>query len=107
MDPTQTLSDIRELAAHDDPGDVAEALVERVEALDQWMSRGGFPPEQWQARGQIGRPRRQQDGPTRDDVVHGTRRGYNKGCRCIPCTVANRDAATARRITAQMEENDG
>lgn len=106
MDPTQTLAEIRELSQHEDPAEIADALTERIEALDLWMSKGGFPPEQWVIKTPKGRPRRTTDGVIRDDVVHGTRRGYNKGCKCIPCTEANRNAATARRIAKQMEEKN-
>lgn len=49
MDPNETLRQIRALyapgAERTDP-DGAE-LSELVQALDEWLSRGGFPPEEW------------------------------------------------------------
>lgn len=57
MDPNQTLSDIRELViriqdAEDSGADqvehVAMALAEKVNALDTWMSNGGFMPGLWE-----------------------------------------------------------
>ncbi len=52
MDPTATLARIREaLANHAENGlsdDETMELVECVEALDDWLSRGGFLPTQWQ-----------------------------------------------------------
>ena len=37
-------------ALGDDGKDAAESLVEHVQALDEWLSRGGFLPDAW-ARG--------------------------------------------------------
>lgn len=95
MDPTQALSDIRDHikefrdSREEPPADVIGDLFTKVEGLDDWMSKGGFPPEQW--RPHNGRPRREEDGDVvLDDVVHGRRAAYNKGCRCVPCTAANR-----------------
>jgi hypothetical protein len=49
MDPNDCLKDMLALAKRyrecDDP-QVAR-LCELVEAIDGWMSRGGFPPERW------------------------------------------------------------
>ena len=55
MDPNATLEEIRELVQvdlHPYPmhGDVMR-LCELVNALDQWMMRGGFPPKDWTPKG--------------------------------------------------------
>lgn len=53
MDPNATLEEMRTLAealieADDpDPGDV-ERLAHLVQALDQWITKGGFLPAAWQ-----------------------------------------------------------
>jgi hypothetical protein len=48
MDPNETLRRLRELCAKNqdlvDPSD----LVELVEALDSWVSKGGFLPKAWE-----------------------------------------------------------
>jgi hypothetical protein len=56
MDPNQALADARaacEQWAHSERGDhdlVALAeLVNAFEALDQWLSRGGFLPRDWRS----------------------------------------------------------
>jgi hypothetical protein len=49
------------------------------------------------AETQMGRPRHTSDGVVLDGIVHGKKHGYNQGCRCIPCTEANREATRARR----------
>lgn len=52
MDPDETLKQIRQLVKeYNQPGwldrcDV-EQLVELVEALDLWLSKGGFLPAAW------------------------------------------------------------
>lgn len=57
MDPNAALAEIRETAAivrdridrGEDPdvdGSVS-VLVEHVEALDEWLSKGGFLPQDW------------------------------------------------------------
>lgn len=54
MDPDVTLAEIRELIAQDYRSELARddvcALIERVEALDNWLKRGGFLPKVWQTR---------------------------------------------------------
>lgn len=55
MDPNAALAEIRELLAQDrrqlDAGglhrDDAATLMERLEALDEWLSKGGFLPADW------------------------------------------------------------
>lgn len=55
MDPNATLKRIRELVEavldHDlddrDALDAAGYLADAVQALDQWLSKGGFLPEAW------------------------------------------------------------
>jgi hypothetical protein len=57
MDPDQTLRELRALVARIlCDADVAEGsvnlddavtLAERFQNLDQWISRGGFLPDQW------------------------------------------------------------
>jgi hypothetical protein len=86
MDPTATLAEIRERLKHDDVARILELFT----SLDEWISKGGFLPEQWQGDTHAGRPRRTEDGPIVEGVNHGTRRGYNLDCRCLPCTTANR-----------------
>jgi hypothetical protein len=48
MDPDHTLANIRRLAAREDlsPEDAAY-LAELVEALDEWISKGGYLPRPW------------------------------------------------------------
>ncbi len=54
MDPNKALANIRALARdiQHPPFDcdalsLADELAETVEGLDQWMSKGGFPPNEW------------------------------------------------------------
>ena len=60
MDPDKTLEQIREEIrklrrwmrhpSYDDPDNrlsEAEELVDLVEALDGWLTKGGFPPKDW------------------------------------------------------------
>lgn len=102
LDPTTTLKELRELCEHDDPAEVADPIIERVTALDGWLSDGGFLPEQWQPATHSGRPRRTSDGHVLEGVTHGRRRSYNMGCKCVPCTAANR---LKRNLTpAEIEE---
>lgn len=51
MDPNETLRRLREYVKHYNNGSLADAwathatdVIELFEALDQWMSRGGFSP---------------------------------------------------------------
>jgi len=52
MDPEKTLADAREavaeiLANRAEHSYVAIGLAESVEALDDWLTKGGFPPAAW------------------------------------------------------------
>lgn len=46
MDPNATLAAIREITGRDEHAD--PELAELVDALDQWLSKGGFLPAAWQ-----------------------------------------------------------
>jgi hypothetical protein len=60
MDPTQYLKEIREMVSellkrdNSDPRQLdasisdMEDLVPAIDALDQWLIRGGFLPKQWE-----------------------------------------------------------
>ena len=61
MDPDEALRRIRELVATDmrpwkarGHWDEVEELRELFEALDEWLSHGGFPPADWTMS--VGRP---------------------------------------------------
>jgi hypothetical protein len=45
MDPNAALRELREAIHQDD----THTAAERFEALDEWLSRGGYLPERWQA----------------------------------------------------------
>lgn len=54
MDPTATLTALRELAAQTDQGLDSDSLsviatqqAELFTALDQWITKGGFLPLEW------------------------------------------------------------
>lgn len=47
MDPNETLRRLRELCALDNCRLFAEEIADLFEALDQWLSKGGFLPEPW------------------------------------------------------------
>lgn len=46
MDPTQTLTELRQCIANDPEN--TERIIELFEALDSWITRSGFLPQQWQ-----------------------------------------------------------
>jgi hypothetical protein len=47
MDPNENLSEQRRIIARlNEAGPIAR-LVELVEALDGWLSKGGFVPQDW------------------------------------------------------------
>ncbi len=52
MDPNETLDRIRDITTNMMAGEASDAdvdlLPELVEALDQWITRGGFLPRDWQ-----------------------------------------------------------
>lgn len=52
MDPNANLAVVRRLAASilDGERDLADSLAEHVQALDEWLSRGGFLPSAWRTR---------------------------------------------------------
>ena len=68
MDPNETLRELRELAdkvaaqdmdVYSDPEDRADAaragdLAAGVQALDEWLSRGGFLPDAWERESESG-----------------------------------------------------
>jgi hypothetical protein len=45
MDPDAALSELRELMSA--PLENAERIAELFSALDEWLTRGGFPPVSW------------------------------------------------------------
>lgn len=51
MDPDATLAELRELLVQPDPGADADdrlaAMAELVQAMDAWLSAGGFLPAAW------------------------------------------------------------
>ncbi|MDQ0923356.1 hypothetical protein QF038_001864 [Pseudarthrobacter sp. W1I19] len=47
MDPTETLRQLRQCIANEP--DNTERIIELFEALDTWITRGGFLPAQWSA----------------------------------------------------------
>lgn len=53
MDPDATLAQIRELITQqqtDDLNDTDTAnLVELIDSLDEWLTKGGFLPTEWNA----------------------------------------------------------
>jgi hypothetical protein len=64
-------------------------LAVTFDQLDGHLESGGALPGQWRRR--RGRPRMEEEGEIRDDVVHGTRAGYAAGCGCLRCRAANRE----------------
>lgn len=88
MDPTQCLADIRELVNESPEVDDIDALPEKVKALDEWMTKGGFPPQQW--RRLPGRSPLTEPGDILSGVKHGKRKSYDAGCKCLACRAANR-----------------
>lgn len=50
MDPNETLAELRKLAARLlDTGGWPDDMAEKFQALDEWLSKGGFLPTDWQA----------------------------------------------------------
>lgn len=54
MDPNVTLAAIRDLVtvSNERALTITESneLCERIEALDEWLSKGGFSPEPWRSK---------------------------------------------------------
>ena len=58
MDPNEVLRDIREMSEAIELGnlsskaleDAALELCEKFEALDEWLRKGGFLPDNWQSQ---------------------------------------------------------
>ena len=53
MDPNATLEHIRDLAGvlrmyNGNPASKADELVDAINDLDEWLSKGGFLPDDWQ-----------------------------------------------------------
>lgn len=51
MDPNITLHELRELVAlflaGEGDGTAGQEMAEKFDALDGWMSKGGFAPDAW------------------------------------------------------------
>lgn len=98
MDPTEALNDIRNMSERledtEDPS-VSQLLTD-ISGLDDWISKGGFLPDQWR-NVRRGRPRLAEEGVVLENVRHGTRHAYNQGCRCGRCREVNRAAAADYR----------
>lgn len=74
----------------DETIEIANNCIVHFMALDGWMTNGGYLPGEWKPNHTLGRPRRLTSGVVLEKVTHGSRSAYNQGCRCIPCTAANR-----------------
>ena len=89
-----------------DPDGFVLQFVDNFDGLDTWMSEGGYLPAQWCLENPVprGRPRRETDGPVvLEGYPHGIRSTYNRGCRCLECTGANREAGAKARMRAQVK----
>ena len=73
-------------------------LANQFSELDTHLDAAGATPGQWRNI-RRGRPREEEDGEILDNVTHGTRSGYNRGCHCQKCRKANREHAANRRAT--------
>lgn len=110
-DPTESLEVIRKVVDRQVmpatvPVYVRSALQE-FEALDEWMSNGGRAPADWRTR-RRGRPPLTEDGVVNHALKlhqHGTRYGYNHGCKCGPCRAANRGEDPAVIQQMKVERN--
>ncbi|HEY5787692.1 MAG TPA: hypothetical protein VIT65_23250 [Microlunatus sp.] len=93
---SDALNEVRRLIARNQDRGVTEEvtwdLMEVFGALDSHLDEGGALPDQWRNR-KRGRPRATEEGEKLDGVTHGSRSGYNKGCRCNQCRRANREHA--------------
>jgi hypothetical protein len=106
IDPSDALNQLRRLVSRNQDKGVTEEvtwdLMDVFGALDSHLDEGGALPDQWRNR-KRGRPRATEEGEKLDGVTHGTRSGYNKGCRCNQCRRANREHAAA--FLAQQRSN--
>lgn len=106
FDPTQTLTEIRRAARRIQARGATEALATELANgftdLDDHIDAGGPMPDQWRNIVHGGRPRKHENGEVLDYVTHGTRSGYNRGCRCTRCRRANREHSARRN--AQRRE---
>lgn len=58
MDPSETLRLLRKAVMNEDAagdGSYAAEIVEHFQALDAWLTKGGFLPGQWTANNKYGR----------------------------------------------------
>lgn len=98
-DPTTHLNTMRkttrEIFVYGASEERGLALANQFSELDTHLDAGGAAPGQWRNI-RRGRPRAEEDGEILDSVLHGTRSGYNRGCRCNKCRKANREHAAGR-----------
>lgn len=93
--PTAAVEEIRtklSIAASKPQTRLISGLMQEVALLDSHLSDGGRMPVQWHRR-RLGRKPITVDGEISQTLTHsqhGTRGGYNTGCRCMPCRAANR-----------------
>lgn len=59
-----------------------------VDGCDRPVRARGWCSLHWQRWRRTGNPEGSTASRRRDSVRHGTRRGYQLGCRCLPCAVA-------------------
>lgn len=96
MDPNANLRAIRaEVENHLEHGDGdVDVLVERVKALDEWLSTGGFRPTPWQTFDRRTRPVRADDAthprelPDEETFVEATGRLERQARRGTPEAIA-------------------
>jgi hypothetical protein len=91
MDPSETLQEIRELLiAHRKSNGykgTLEEVAERVEALDDWLSKGGYPPDEWAPPTASPKTRRgDRKRPTYESYAHNTARS---GDGTVPVILEN------------------
>ena len=108
--PTEMVANLRDEANYliNDPSRAGfiTRFAQKFVDLDTWMSEGGYLPAQWCLEQPVprGRPRRETDGPViLAGYPHGSRSTYNRGCRCLECTRANREAGAKARMRAQVK----
>jgi hypothetical protein len=91
MDPSETLQEIRELLLAHRTGNgykgTLEEVAERVEALDDWLSKGGYPPDEWAPPTASPKtPRGDRKRPTCESYAHNTARS---GDGTVPVILEN------------------